>query len=83
MVPLGKLKPDLRSTSCQAKLCRIVGFLAEALAGTMDPFLVLIAVIVIGISLISRSSEEYLSFFEGYKEGTPCLYGWILYDATG
>ncbi len=61
-VPLGKLKPDLRSTSCQAKLCRIVGFLVEALAGTMDPFLVLIAVIVIGISLISRSSEEWFFF---------------------
>ncbi len=62
-IPLGKLKPELRSASCQAKVYRIVRFLVEAIVGTMDPFLVLIVVIVIGIILINHSSEEW-SFFD-------------------
>lgn len=63
MVSLEKLKQELRNGRCQAKGSRIIRFLVEALVVTMDPFLVLIAVIVIGISLINHSSEEW-SFFD-------------------
>ena len=62
VVSLEKLKQVLRNGRCQAEGSRIIRFLVEATVDTMDPFLVLIVVIVIGIILISRSSEEWFFF---------------------